>query len=536
MTRVARSNGLLRRVPYLLLLALAVVSLTYASSRRKVPRAPAQEGPSDLGQWEVSFTTTNNPMAHATVLPNGKLLYWTYAPPFQTADSHLWNCVINSQGLCDPDVIGANKQAIPYSTLDLFCGGHSLLPNGQLFVAGGNLFERFGPTTTTIFNLDPSPSATPISGPAMTDGRWYPSTVTLGNGETAIVSGDYCARGVPGNCNAIEFNDIPEVLSSNGASLRRLTGAARPLSWYPWLHLASDGRVFHAGPVSPSRWLNTVGTGSWGLTEKPYYYSQSPDFITDRQWGSSVMYDVDKVLISGGGVDVASDTAETIDLTNEAGNWTPTARMAFPRRHHNLTILADGTVFATGGTSGPGFNNTCLRETVLWPELWDPNTGTWTTKARMSIRRQYHSIAVLLIDGRVLTGGTTAQAKTFGCTSLLPQLQQEIFTPPYLFNTDGTLATRPVIDSAPETIDYGTQFLINTPNPTNIHKVTLVRLSSVTHSTNMNQRFNNLTFSRVLAGLLVNAPASNNQVPPGHYMLFIFNKKVPSVAKIVRIQ
>ena len=535
MSRVARSNGLRRRLPYLFILALGVFSLTYASSRGKAPRTLAQEGPSVLGQWELSFSTTNNPMAHAAVLPNGKLLYWTYAPPFATADSHLWNCVINN-GLCEPDVNGIHKEAIPYSAHDLFCGGHSLLPDGRLFVAGGNEMERFGLRATTIFNLNPSSPSPASTGPQMTRGRWYPTTVTLGNGETAIVSGDSCATGTPPGCQITPVT-IPEVLNSGGTSLRSLTGADRPLSWYPWLHLASDGRVFHAGPVSPSRWLNTSGTGSWGATEKPYHYAQSPDFITDRQWGASVMYDVDKVLISGGGVDVASDTAETIDLTNEAGNWTPTDRMEFPRRHHNLTVLADGTVLATGGTKGPGFNNTCLRDSVLWPELWNPSTGMWTTMARMSIRRQYHSIAVLLPDGRVLLGGTTFLSNTFGCTSLLAQLQQEIFTPPYLFNADGTLATRPTINSAPDTISYGSQFLIDTFNTTLIQRVTLVRLSSVTHSTNMNQRFNNLTFSRVVAGLLVNAPANGNIAPPGHYMMFIINKaKVPSIAKIVHIQ
>jgi len=53
--------------------------------------------------------------------------------------------------------------------------------------------------------------------------------------------------------------------------------------------------------------------------------------------------------------------------------------MAFSRRHHNATLLPDGTVLVTGGTSGGGFND--LTHPVMKAELWDPATGQWTTLA-----------------------------------------------------------------------------------------------------------------------------------------------------------
>ena len=197
-----------------------------------------------------------------------------------------------------------------------------------------------------------------------------------------------------------------------------------------------------------------------------------------------------------------------------------------PRRHLNLTILADGKVLATGGTQGPGFDDSCSHNAILAAELWDPDgnngVGAWTTMAAMTNRRQYHSVAVLLIDGRVLVGGNTGSDPTSpDCKSNNPVYQQEIFTPPYLFNSNGTPATRPNITYAPDTVSYGTQFQVGTPSAVSIEKVTMVRLSSVTHSVNMNQRFNKLTFSRVGFGLRVNAPANGNMAPPGHYMLFL---------------
>lgn len=537
MTRVAHLLSVSRRLPYFLVSALAMVSLTSATDRPGVRRAQAPT-PYDVGQWHLSFTASGS-MSHAAVLPNGKVLYWTGATPPDT-DSHLWNCVINN-GLCDPDVAGNNKEAVPLSSIELFCSGHSHLPDGRLLVAGGISPTTFGNPFTTIFKLSPSSSSPPpaTNGPAMTNGRWYPTTVTLGNGETAIVNGIYCpVSAPPGRPCTTVFNTIPEVMNSAGTSLRTLSTAQEPaneLALYPWLFLGSDGRVFRAGPLSPSRWLDTTGTGAWGTTVKPHFNGAA---IPSREAGSAVMYEPDKVLITGGGqFPGPTNTSETINLTNETGNWTPTTEpMEFPRRHHNLTILANGQVLATGGTKGEGFNNTCPENIVYPAELWDPGTGNWTTMASMSIRRQYHSVAVLLIDGRVLVGGTTFDPFTEKCDPALTQLQQEIFSPRYLFNPDGSPATRPNITNAPETISYESQFLVNTPSAVSIERVTLVRLSSVTHSVNMNQRFNELTFSRVGTGLRVNTPANSNVCPPGHYMLFIINNAgVPSVAKIVQI-
>ncbi|MCA1579195.1 MAG: DUF1929 domain-containing protein [Acidobacteria bacterium] len=512
-----------------------MVSLTNATNRPSSHRAQAPN-PYDVGQWELSFTAAAS-MSHAAVLPNGKVLYWTGNTPPVT-DSHLWNCVI-SNGLCDPDVAGNNKEAIPYSTVELFCSGHSHLPDGRLFVAGGISPTIFGTPLTTIFNLSPSSSSPPpaTSGPTMTNGRWYPTTVTLGNGETGIVSGIYCPT--PGSPCGTVFNTIPEVINSAGTSLRTLSTAPEPaneLALYPWLYLGSDGRVFRAGPLSPSRWLDTAGTGAWGTTVKPHFNGAA---IPNRDFGAAVMYRPDEVLITGGGqYPGPTNTSETINLKNEIGDWTATTEpMEYARRHHNLTILANGQVLATGGTDGEGFNNTCAKNVVYPAELWDPDKGTWTTMASMSIRRLYHSVAVLLIDGRVLVGGTTFESATPGCDPTLTQTQQEIFSPRYLFNPDGTPASRPRITSAPATISYGPQFFVGTPSSFSIAKVTMVRLSSVTHSVNMNQRFNQLTFSRVGSGLRVNSPTDPNVCPPGHYMLFIINSAgVPSVAKIVQIQ
>lgn len=535
MSRVAQARNFLLS-SCVLLIALGLVSLTQASVKRKSPLSPPPN-PSVIGQWEPSFSS--GIVVHAAVMPTGKVLYWSpfgIAPP---SYSRIWTCVLNN-GLCNPDVAGANVQDRLFYTSDLFCSGHSFLVDGRLFVAGGSDWGGYelGTRRTTIFDVDPAPSPSPpaVSGPYMETQRWYPSTITLGNGETAILSGIYCAGDFSPPCQIYDINRIPEVLSKDGTSLKTLPNADLYLPLYPRLHLGSDGRVFYSGPVSPGRWLNT-NTGTWGATLKDYYYAQPPWYLTNRDSGSSVMYDVDKVMIAGGG-DPPTNLCETINLTNEVGNWTPTGAMQYPRRHLNLTILADGTVLATGGTMGPGFDDSCLANAVKAAELWNPATGLWTTLASETHRRQYHSMAVLLIDGRVLVGGNTGSGPTSkSCLANDPVYQQEIFTPPYLFNGDGTPATRPTISYAPDTVSYDSQFMLTAPNAISIAKVTMVRLSSVTHSVNMNQRINHLTFSRVGSGLRVNTPAHGNVCPPGHYMLFVINNAgVPSVAKIIKIE
>jgi hypothetical protein len=270
-----------------------------------------------------------------------------------------------------------------------------------------------------------------------------------------------------------------------------------------------------AGPTAGTGFLDTSGSGTW--TPGPIRNAGH------RDYGSAAIYD-GKVLFSGGG-DPPTKSVELIDLNAPAPTWIGVSPMQFVRRHHKFTLLPDGQVLVTGGTSSSGFNE--APAAVLEPEIWDPQAGTWSTIAPMLAKRLYHSTALLLPDGRVLTGGG-GQPSSAG---EVDQRNIEIFWPPYLFR-----GPRPVISGAPRVVTYGDKrFLVQANDVASIAKVTLIRLASVTHAFDQNQRLVNLTFAAVPGGLDVVVPNAN-VAPPGHYMLFIMNRAgVQSVASIVQV-
>ena len=79
-------------------------------------------------------------------------------------------------------------------------------------------------------------------------------------------------------------NPLPQVFQVQSDTWRDLTSAQLLLDLYPRMHLAPDGRVFNSAPSTPSRSLNTAGTGAWSCVA-----NHSVDVY--RDYGSSVMYE-----------------------------------------------------------------------------------------------------------------------------------------------------------------------------------------------------------------------------------------------------
>jgi hypothetical protein len=450
------------------------------------------------GEWAAPITWPVVAI-HAALLPNAHVLTWGRSDKQPV----VWT---------PPTTVGASGSFVSTpETSDLFCSGHTFLPDGRILVAGGHSgTNSLGIRNSAIFNFATN---TFTAGPVMQNGRWYPTNTALASGEVLTMSGGDTVQ---------QRNLIPEVYQANG-TWRVLSTASLYLPYYPMNFVTPTGTVFAAGPAKTTYFLDPTGTGHWTAGPSSLFGS--------RDYGSAVMYEVGKIFMVGGG-DPPTATAEVIDINGGTGAWRSVASMAVARRQSNATILADGKVLVTGGTNAGGFNSPPTNAAVLAAELWDPSTEHWTTLARMTHYRVYHSTALLLPDGRVLSVGSGAPA----AAGLTDDFTAEIFSPPYLFNGDGTLATRPTITAAPASVTYNQAFTVATSAPASVSKVMWISLGSVTHSYNENQRAMRLTFTAGTSGINVTAPARAALAPPGYYLLFILdNRGVPSLAKIVHI-
>jgi hypothetical protein len=488
------------------------------SAEQTIPNAKisavAAQDPGQGGAWSSVLATSVVPIFQA-VLPNGKVLIWDSAgdAPAESTTDHSFTRAVVWDPATDTSVLTELKG------YNIFCAGYTQLADGRVLVAGGNKNAGLeGIVQTHIFDWQ---TETWSRGPDMAAGRWYPAIQALGNDEAVIVGGGPA---------------VPEVYQTDGKLRRLSTASGYSSRLYPFLTTRPDGQVQLMGPTTSMNTVNTSGTGA--ITA-----AQDRDKI-NRTYGGFATYDIGKVLVAGGGDiteddqnDVPTKTAVVVDVKGGTTAVAPTASMSVGRRQHNLTVLADGSVLATGGMSRSVNANVDLDNPVFAAELWDPSTGTWTVLSSASRVREYHSSATLLPDGRVLTGGGGVCASCVDAGYL--EKNVEYFEPPYLYKKDGSRqrASRPEIDAAPTTATYDQTFNITAADAGSIAKVGLVRLGAATHSQDQGQRYVPLSFSATGSTIKARAPATSNIAPAGYYMLFITDDAgVPSVAKMVRLQ
>jgi hypothetical protein len=447
-----------------------------------------------VGQWSPLQTWPYRAV-HAHLQPNGKVLYWSqFAEGY---DIQEWDPATN---------VSTHLATAPYN---VFCSGHSFLPDGRLLLTGGHISDNNGENKATIYSRSTSSWQ---ALPAMNAGRWYPTNLALPNGDVLTLAGTIS--------DTLHGNKLPQIWQQSTQSWRSLTGALLTVPTYPRMFMAPNGKAVMAGPDVKTRYLDLAGTGSWSTIA---YTNRT----TSRDYGAVVMYRPGRIVTIGGD-EPPSATAEVIDLNSSTPAWKYFGKMRQPRRQHNATLLPDGKVLVTGGSSACPATGSCFdyqSAPVYAAELWDPFATdpvyAFKLMASNTVYRGYHAIALLLPDGRVLSAGGKIGGKNTA----------EIFSPPYLFK-----GPRPAISSAPATIAYGQVFSVATPDVANITKVAFMGVGSVTHSMNSGQSFQTLAFTKGTGVLNVTAPGTRTMTPPGYYMLFVLVNGVPSVAKMVQIK
>ncbi|MEO6411487.1 MAG: ricin-type beta-trefoil lectin domain protein [Pedococcus sp.] len=474
--------------------------------------AAAAAGPESSGSWGPVEPMPVVPVFVA-LLPNGKILMWdsvgdnaTESYPDQT---------FTRAAVYDPATKTSTR--IDVAGTNIFCAGFVQLSDGRIFVAGGNKDAALNGTNLThIFDWN---TMSWTRGPNMAGERWYPSVAALMDGQAMIVGGG------PG---------FAEIRRTDG-SIGQLTGVtAASGRVYPFIQSAPDGRVLYSGTDNAVRRFTWTGAGSQET-------AVGRDGI-NRSYGSYATFGPGLTIVSGGGsstvngVAVPYDSATIVDTRSGSPQSTPAASMLNRRRQHNLTVLADGSVLATGGQDQTGDGLINLTHAVFAAERWNPTTNVWSPLASASRVRQYHSVAMLLPDGRVFTGGGGI------CGSCQSQgyleKNAEIFTPPYLYAADGSgaMAARPTISGVPSTLRLDTTFTATSPEAAQVAKVGMIRLGAPTHSVDQGQRYVPLSFSASGQTLTIAAPVNPAEAPPGYYMLFAVDAAgVPAVAPIVQV-
>jgi hypothetical protein len=465
-------------------------ALASGSSAGTISAAAAD--PTTAGQWTAPFPLTLVSI-HATMLSSGLVLLFSWPNNTVGSDAVLW----------DPVSGNINNIALSYQR-DIFCGGNTVLPDGRVFVAGGHIYQGTLGTTQGVANttvFDPASNAW-TEGPAMDVARWYPTAIQLGDGTVRVFGGTTTTGAQAVTVDA--YDPATNTLTTLP------TTANKGMSTYPRVTLTTGGLVAWTNQAT-TRFFHPA-TAAW--TNGPKLNSGGRG-TTDT---SVLLPGLTQIMEIGGTISgVATNTAEILDLSAGTLSWHYTAPMNFARGWANTVLLADGTVLVVGGGTSGSYNGP-----IFTPELYDPVAATWTQMAAQTAPRMYHSTALLLPDGRVLSAGQSkgTLAKT-----------GEIFSPPYLF-----AGPQPTITSAPTSVGYSQQFSITTPDFASITRVALVKAGSVTHSNNFDQRYVDLAFqSDGTSGLNATSPPDFNHAPPGWYMLFILSSGVPSVAAWVQV-
>ncbi|MFD3781703.1 discoidin domain-containing protein [Streptomyces sp. NPDC058612] len=480
-------------------------------------RLSGPASPAAHGAWDRITGFPLVPVATAA-LPGDKLLAWSAYAVDRFGGSNGYT----QTAILDLKTGKVTQRRIDNTGHDMFCPGIAMLADGRVLVTGGSNAEK-----ASIY--DPATDQW-SSTTSMNIARGYQAMTLLSTGEAFVLGGSW--SGAAGD-------KAGEVWSPDTRTWRTLPGVpaspaltADPAGPYRadnhmWLYATSAGKVLQFGP---SKQMNLISTSGAGSITGAGPRADSPDAMT----GNGVSYDIGKLLTLGGSPAYektpATPRAYTVSVTG--GGQVQSARtgdMEHARGFSNSVVLPDGKVAVFGGQSFPvPFSDAT---SVLTPELWDPSTGAFTPLATMAVPRNYHSVANLLPDGRIFSGGGGLCGD---CATNHPD--GAVFTPPYLLNADGSPKPRPVITGGvPSRAAPGTSLAVSTQAP--VASFVLMRAAAATHSTDNDQRRVPLVSAATGPGAYtVSLPADPGVVLPGTYMLFALDAQgVPSTARFITV-
>jgi hypothetical protein len=479
--------------------------------------------------------------------------------------------VPEAEPTCAPDDVQDNDG-------NIFCGDIAQMADGRQLLIGGtdwynepSILEQAegDPLNVGVIELEGLRSARIFdheqdrwdATSPMKYGRWYPAATTMPDGKISAVSGTVkLIKSTQGSqVRRTELYD-PE----SGTWEERYSGPAseKTLPQNPRVYLAPNGKLFYTGDGQ------MFGPFGQAVDEALYGAQGFFDFETNEWENSGITiprsspasvalpmkapYDSMTILRAGGtfgpppGTYLATPTSTLTtvtadgEVTNEPGPLLSNARW-----FTQPTPLPTGEVLLTSGARNdevvaPGFELP-----VKQPEIYNPETNSFSTLALPERARTYHNNAVLLPNGQVLVGGNSPISAGYGAQrDVVPGVTGnndkdpsfELFSPPYLHQGD-----RPHIDEVQAGLSWGDRFAIETEDASEITKITLMRMPAPQHVMDNDTRTLELPFSQEEDDQLVaTTPQDGVAAPPGYYYLFLNRSSdkgthIPSVARIVKV-
>lgn len=511
------------------------------------------------GTWSLGPTAPIEAM-HVALMRNDKILAFggsqanccykwgsqnTYLYDASPGGAGSWTIAANPypSGTCSPNTTCAN---------DSFCAGHAIDHQGNPVVQGGlagygaingtgnNLSARYNVSSGTWTQLTGAPN------------RWYPTLVTGPVGELYDFAGNYAS-------STGEIFVLPTVFtawSDTGKSVRTK-------NTYPRVHLLPNATFFVSSPDFTARqnYFYNPSAGTTSLAGTDQVPIDSGSNIYDSWTGGSVLlpiaanassYDYTRVLLVNGltaytkcfgaGCSANGQTEKVWTATPARPTDGPAqgATVQFPiiRYHASATLIPTGQVVVTGGVTDPADNNTAVRDVEVFGREYPTLGEAWFLTNPATVPRNYHSVALLMRDGRIFTTSTNINSWGSDCDTnwyydltcdANPDRRErrvEIFAPWYYGRAD-----RPVISSCPSSMSTnGGSYTIGIGNSegTKINGVALMRAGSATHAFDVEQRLVWLDIvGSASTSTTVQAPYTTAAAPPGDYMLFVLKRETP---------
>jgi hypothetical protein len=479
--------------------------------------------PALAGQWSEPFVIPVVGIS-AVLLNDGKVLFWSYDP------AHYYDPDASNIGvsyLWDPATRTGKPLPAPEN---IWCGGQTILADGRVFIAGGNL--RFpdpdapegqrgyeGDASTYIY--DP-PSATFVKQMEMMRGRWYPTVTQLADNSAIIASGW-------DETGSERVNELVErfVASADRGGVGRIgiVSIKSLRGLYPFQYLLPSGAMLQAGPERENSSQLDPVTWSW---------TRLPGMLYDHIGNANGISFTDasvtpaRQLVTIAGNKRGAPNNEWLDGYRPGAGWRDYPKWNRQRHNANTVILPDGALLTVGGNAGGDNYDDTLFSTELYGRPASDPGGSWTEVAPHSLPAAYHSSAILLPDATVLL----SEDDRIKTVEAAQQHRVQVYSPPYLFK-----GPRPTLD-APAVLARGAAFALRAgaaPGRT-IASAVLIAPAAVTHGNDMHQRFVRLPLIVDGDGTVATVPESRGLVPPGYYMLFVVDSAgVPSLAKFVHI-